>query len=228
MGNCFFIIFYIFLFFGLGINKEKELVCLYTNRTVIIDAQLNEWEHARFITIRDESRKSGNSAVIMTLWDDQNLYIAFQVKDNNLKAEQTVLDHALLYLDDMVEFLIDSRNDKGFCWDEDDIIYHINLLGQKKDDKGSIDCVTNPKWNGEAEYAINMIGTVNDSTDNDTGYTVEVSISWKELNLKPISDLKMGVNFAIGDSGNLFDWVDASPFRSPYAFGNLILARDQK
>jgi hypothetical protein len=131
----------------------------------------------------------------------------------------------MLYLDDMVEFLIDTRNDKGSCWNEDDIIYHINLLGQKKDDKGTVDCASNPKWNGNAAYKINAQGTLNDHSDRDKGYNVEISISWKELELKPVQGLKIGTNFAIGDNGNLFDWAGASPFRSPSAFGNLVLVK---
>lgn len=226
MAHFFLKIFSIITLFNGNINKE--FVCLHTKKAVKIDARLNEWEHARMIKIKDETRKTSSNAIVRTLWDEQNLYIAFQVQDSNLEAEQIILDHERLYLDDMVEFLIDSRNDKTFCWNEDDVIYHINLLGQKKDDKGSVDCVTNPGWNGNASYAIEMTGTLNDSSDIDIGYVIEVSISWEELNLEPGSGLTMGVNFAIGDNGKLFDWVNASPFRSPDAFGSLVLTNNRK
>lgn len=209
-------------------NNEKELVCLNTNQPIKIDAQLNEWGRARSITIQDKHQESENTASILTFWDNQNLYIAFQIQDKNLQSIQTSLDHPKLYLDDMVEFLIDTQNNKDSCWQEDDIIYHINLLGQKKDDRGSFNCITNPGWNGNAEYAIKKLGSLNDPTDIDTGYIVEISISWKELNIEPVAGLKIGVNFAVGDGGKLFDWVDASPFRSPYAFGNLILINNQQ
>lgn len=204
-------------------NNPKELDCLYRENPVKIDGQLDEWENSPSITIGDKSLESDATATIRTFWDHQNLYLAFQVQDKNLQAKQTVLDHPELYLDDMVEFLLDTKNDKRTCWNEDDIIYHINLLGQKKDDKGTFDCKTNPKWNGDAEYAIEMDGSLNDPTDSDRGYKVEISISWQEIDLTPAPGLKMGVNFAVGDNGKLFDWVNASPFRSPDAFGNLIL-----
>lgn len=224
------ILFLFTTFIAVGIaslfSSNKELLCLYTDEPLQIDGELKEWDHAGSVSIQDEKQKTNSGAEIKALWDNENLYLAFQVKDDDLKAEQTILDHPQLYIDDMAEFLLDTRNDKNSCWDEDDIIYHINLLGQKKDDKGSADCTTNPDWNGNAEYAIKILGTLNDSTDVDTGYSVEIKISWKELDLVPISGLRIGANFAVGDNGILYDWVNASPFRSPYAFGDLILSKN--
>jgi len=204
------------------LNSDKVLVCDYTKNPIKIDAQLNEkgWESAGFIILQDPKKRTDNKVFVRTLWDEQNLYVAFHVQDKNLQAKQTVLDHPQLYMDDMVEFLIDTRNDKDSCWNMDDVIYHINILGQKKDDRGTVNCATDPKWNGNAKYAIQLFGTLNDTTDIDIGYDVEVSISWEELGTKPGS---LSVDFAVGDSGKLFDWVGASPFRSPYAFGKLIL-----
>jgi hypothetical protein len=221
----FLFVIFITVVMALPYNSNKDFFCLYTNEPVKIDGELKEWNFARSIIIQDEKQKTNSNALIKTLWDNQNLYIAFQVQDDNLKAEQTLLDHPQLYLDDMAEFLLDTRNDKDSCWNEDDIIYHINLLGQKKDDRGSTDCTTNPDWNGKAEYAIKILGTLNDSTDVDTGYIVEIRISWKELDLVPIPGLRIGANFAVGDNEKLFDWINASPFRSPYAFGDLVLMK---
>jgi hypothetical protein len=210
------------------IPEYKELNCMYTKNSIPIDGQLNEWSSARSILLQDKSHKTDNTAIVRTLWNEQNLYIAFEVQDKNLQAKQTVPDHSQLWLDDMIEFLIDTHNDKDSCWNVDDLIYHINILGQKKDDRGSSDCITNPKWNGNAQYAIKMFGTLNDSTDIDTSYNVEISISWNELAIKPFPGLQMGVDFPDGDHRKgLFDWVGASPFRSPYAFGNLILVKNR-
>ena len=211
------------IFGGFHSTGKKGFVSSYTNTPVEVDGHLNEWGHAESIMIHDERGRTTSTATVQTLWDNRNLYIAFRVKDNDLRAIQTALDHPELYLDDMAEFLFDTRNSKDSCWSEEDIIYHINLMGQKKDDKGSGDCTTNPEWNGSANYAISLEGTLNDPADVDTGYIVEISISWDELGLEPSSGLRIGANFAVGDNGRLFDWVDASPFRSPYAFGDLIL-----
>lgn len=205
----------------------KNLICFFSVDPISIDGKLDEqeWKYAKKISIEDDSLRSENKAVCMVLWNEENLYIAFDVRDKDLQAKQTIRDHPQLSRDDIVEFLIDSRNDKDSCWTTDDVIYHINLFGQTKDDRGTLDCRSDSKWNGEAKIAVQLSGTLNDSSDIDTGYTVEVAVPWKELGRTPINGLIMGINFANADSGIFFDWAGAWPFRSPYAFGNLILKK---
>jgi len=223
-----FILYILFVLMGSRDVAHEELLCMRTTAPVTIDARLTEkdWRIAKAVTIIDRFRKkSNNKMVVSTLWDSQNLYIAFQVWDKNLQARQHEQDHPLLAQDDMVEFLVDTRNKKDSCWNENDVVYHINILGQKKDDRGSNACITNPAWNGNAQYAVQLLGTINDSTDMDTGFVVEVSISWKELDLIPREGMRVGIDFANGDSGKMFDWAGATPFRSPYMFENLILVK---
>ena len=209
------------------LGSTKDLISNYEGNAIVVDAKLNEkvWKYANLITIQDDSLRSHNYTEIKTLWDEQNLYLAFEVQDKSLVAKQDALDHSQLFLDDMVEFLIDAQNDKDSCWTVDDVVYHINLLGQKKDDRGTVDCTSNSKWNGNAQFEVQLFGTLNDSFDIDEGYIIEVAISWDELNLTPFPGSEMGINFANGDNGTLFDWAGAWPFRSPYAFGNLILQK---
>jgi hypothetical protein len=174
-------------------NADSTLSCVFTQTPITIDARLNEkdWQRAVPVILTDRiRRKSKNQAIVRTLWDLQNLYLFFQVRDKNLQALQRVRDHPLLAQDDMVEFLIDTRNKKDSCWNTDDVVYHINILGQKKDDRGRGQCITNPAWNGNAHFAVRLQGSLNDSTDTDTGFEVEVSISWKELDLSHIPDCR--------------------------------------
>lgn len=110
---------------------------------------------------------------------------------------------------------------------EDDIMYHINLLEHKKDDRGTAQGESDRRWNGEAKYAVVLNGSLNDSSDVDTGYTVELAIPWHELDLRPALGLTFGLNVANGDNDGkgrqLFDWMGTWPFRSPDQFGKLIL-----
>ena len=213
-----------------GIRKSiyrTQIFSQYTKNPVIINGRLDDinWWYAESITIFDSLNRSADSALIRTAWDTQNLYIAFEVKDKDLQAKQTVQDHPLLSQDDIAEFLIDTHNTKDSCWNTGDIVYHINLLGQKKDDRGTSTCKSDAKWNGNAKYAVHLAGTLNNSNDIDSGYIVEVAISWKELKIKPFAGLEIGIDFAIGDSGIFFDWAGTSPFRSPNAYGNLVLKK---
>jgi len=171
--------------------------------------------------------ESDNQVEVRSVWDNDSLYFFIEVTDTDLKAYQHEKDHPLLYLDDMIEILIDAENHKNDCWFTDDIVYHINLLGQKKDDRGTDTCLSDSGWDGNARYTVTLKGTLNNSTDIDQGYSIEIAFPWEELGVKPKIKRIIGVNFANGDNdGNgrqLFDWSGAWPLRTPSQFGSLIL-----
>lgn len=178
-------------------------------------------------TLIENARASDNKLVVKSLWNNDSLYFQFRVYDKILRAVQTEQDHPRLYLDDMVEVLIDANNDKDSCWTTDDIVYHINILGVKKDDRGTADCESNASWNGVARYTVKLLGKTGSLYDEARGYQVEIALPWTELGLTPYKELSIGINFANGDNdGNgrqLFDWCGAFPLRCPLAFGTLIL-----
>lgn len=211
----------------IGVLLPPQYYAIRTMSSINIDGKLNEsvWQISKKININDCSYKTKNTVTFRSVWDEKNLYLSFEVKDTNLGACQNLLDHPLLYKDDMVEFLLDPYNEKDSCWGINNLIYHINILGQKKDDRGSPACVTDAAWNGNAKYGITMNGTLNNGDDIDSGYIIEVAISWEEIKITPKSGITIGFDFANGDNGKLYDWAGASPFRSPYAFGNLILSK---
>ena len=186
------------------------------------------WPDVKTVAEFRDTAVSDNEVAVKSVWTVDSLYFLFSVLDSDLRCRQMETDHPKLYLDDMVEFLIDTRNDHGELWLEDDIIYHINLFGYKKDDRGTPEGVSNPKWNGSARYAIYVHGTINDSSDIDEGYEVEVALPWTEIGVTPDRGLVLGVDFAGGDDDGtgrqLFDLAGASPFRSPSAFRRLVLS----
>ena len=207
------------------INDDKTITSYFCEH-ITIGTWTNDWSAADSIQFENPDA-SDNRVVVKTLWNNDSLYFLFKVSDNILRAFQTEKDHPELYLDDMVEILIDANNDKDSCWKTDDIVYHINILGVKKDDRGTPDCQSDATWDGNARYTVRLFGVLNDLSGTATGYEVKIAFPWSELNLKPRKGLAIGVNFANGDNdGNgrqLFDWTGAWPLRSPYAFGTLIL-----
>lgn len=214
-------------------RSYKQLTCFYVNTPIVIDGKLADagWQWAMPIMLKHDSlssqdpRRSDNRVMVKTLWDMKNLYIAYRVWDHDLRAKVTSRDGPGLSRDDIVEFLIDPHNKKDSCWGPEDIIYHINLLGETKDDRGTEDCRSDATWNGNARFTVLLSGSINDSTDVDTGYTVEVAVPWGELGIVPSENATLGIDFGNGDSGIFFDWVGAWPFRSPYAFGDLVLKK---
>ncbi len=213
-------------------SQEKEIYSYFLQEIVQLSWKLSDWDNTGNVVIEGEIEGSENRMTVFSRWNNDSLYFFFKVEDTCLRAYQTEKDHPELHLDDMVEVLIDTRNDKDSCWAEDDIVYHINLLGVKKDDRGTPECITDPTWDGNARISVQLFGTLNDTTDKDTGYLVTLALPWSELNQTPQSGLTMGVNFANGDNDGkgrqLFDWVDAWPMRSPYAFGSLILKKEER
>ncbi len=225
-----------------GMNQplldQQQLSAHYTTAVMMIDGDLKEWtDGIHEIKIQDRVLKQGgkqrvlsdNEMTVRALWDSSYLYVVFAVTDQDLRAIQTLNDHPQLYLDDMVEILLDPRYDHTDRWQEDDIVYHINLWEIKKDDRGTPQGESDSRWNGKAHYAVALRGSLNDSTDTDTGYTIEFAIPWSELGLRPVEQLRLGFDVANGDNDGkgrqLFDWTGAWPLRSPDQFGEMILVR---
>lgn len=208
-------------------GRANEIHSFFTKEVIWPLWEAQEWDEPETIVINGEEAESENQLYVFSKWSNDSLYFYFKVEDTDLRAYQTENDHPELFLDDMVEILIDTGNHKDSCWSEDDIVYHVNLLGVKKDDRGSKECITNPEWNGNVRISLQLFGTLNDTTDIDTGYLITLAFPWDELRRKPERGLKMGINFANGDNDGkgrqIFDWVGAWPMRSPYAFGELIL-----
>lgn len=210
-----------------NIVSDKALISSYLSESLDIEWFSSIWDNKNCISMEGKKVESDNKMFIVSRWDNDSLYFFIRVIDNDLRSYQIYQDHPLLFLDDMVEILIDTRDIKDSCWDENDIVYHINLLGVKKDDRGTKECKSDPAWNGNASIYIKLLGTLNDTIDIDTGYLVTIAFPWDEIKRKPAKGLRMGLNFANGDNDGkgrkLFDWAAAVPLRSPNVFGELYL-----
>ncbi len=219
----------IFIALNLG-NPEKVIHSQYTNKPLTIDGNFGDWKDPEYTVLLGNIADSENVLRVSSRWDEKNLYFAFDVQDKDLRAEQRDQDSDKLFLDDMVEVLFDPSGVGDSCWNSSNIVYHINILGVKKDDRGTENCLPDKGWNGKAHFAIALRGTINKSDDVDEGYSVELAVPWDELALHPKNKKVLGINFANGDNDGkgrqLFDWVRAWPMRTPKAFGRLMLLKN--
>ncbi len=205
------------------------VICPRAQQKIAIDGKLEQaWRSGAAMRLDDPADVADpNGIEIFTLWDEQYLYVAFEVSDRQLVGYQYERDHKALYKDDMIEVLLDPRQDRTDQWLEDDIVYHINTLGQVKDDRGTPEGVSDATWDSRALFAVHLDGTINDSTDSDRGYCVELAIPWEEIGKEPENGTRLGINFAAGDAEgpdeHLWDWRGAHPFRQPTVYGTLIL-----
>ncbi|WP_020531267.1 sugar-binding protein [Flexithrix dorotheae] len=214
--------------------SAQQFVALFQEE-IRIDGKLDDWKLDHPITIHDREIAQGdhkrvlsdNQVKVYANYNQQYLFLAFQVNDADLRAIQTEREHPKLFLDDMVEFLIDADNDKSNFWNADDFVCHINLNGTIKDDRGDKNGNKNVDWDGQYQFEITLNGTLNNSSDVDKGYILEVAVPWEVIEKRPEKGMTMGFNFANGDNDGkgrqLFDWMGAWPARSPNQFGTLIL-----
>lgn len=144
------------------------------------------------------------------LWDDEYLYVAYWVEEPNLQASLTQHD-APIYQDNDVELFIAGRdayyefeiNTYGtiyevfFIWEEAfqksgyatmpafdrqrEGVRPFHGVGYKPHPRG-------PRigyWNWDfpgLKTAVQVDGTLNDSTDTDRGWTVELALPWSGMN----------------------------------------------
>ena len=104
------------------------------------------------------------------LWDDKNLYVAFQMEDKDVWATLAKPDDKL-WTEEAVEVFIDADGDeksyvelqtnpKGAIFDS----YLPTVRGNQND------------WSSNMKVAVNVDGTVDNRDDQDKGWTVEMAI----------------------------------------------------
>ncbi|MFK0522997.1 endo-1,4-beta-xylanase [Paenibacillus illinoisensis] len=149
---------------------------------------------------------SGATGTARVLWDDDNLYVLAQVRDDQLnKANPNVWEQ------DSVEVFVDENNGKTSSFQDDDGQYRVNFENL---------ATFNP-----AEIAAGFDSKVSVSGTN---YTVEMKIPFKKV--KPANNAKIGFDAQINDAkdGNRISvnaWNDASGqgYQDTSVFGELTL-----
>ena len=154
------------------------------------------------------------------LWDEQYLYVGYWVEEPNLQASLTERD-APIYTDNDVELFIAGTdayyefeiNTYGtiyevlFIWESSyysrgfdnmeafqlhkEGVKHFNGVGYKNHPRGKRIGFWNWDFDG-LKHAVFLNGTVNDSTDQDLGWTVELALPWsgmKVLNIDGAASL---------------------------------------
>lgn len=158
-----------------------------TSSTITIDGNLSEWANvpATGAFTNHETGAAGTaSATAKLLWDDTNLYLAFEVTDNDVTANYVNQDDNLFDNDDLVEMFFDfdgsGTNYLELGVSATGVNYDFNIICP-----GTGGCGT---WNSNATWDIVGLetagvvnGTLNNSSDTDNGYVVEVKIPLASL-----------------------------------------------
>jgi len=157
-----------------------SLHVLRTSRAPTLDGRLDEedWVRAPRTGAFLETLVGGSApffAEARALWDDDRLYVAFEVRDDDLRADyRTHDDH--LWEQDCVELMLDPDGDGRNYFE-----LQVSPRGVTFDTRYDRRRVPQPfghlEWDSGMEASVAVDGSLDDG-DGDRGYTVELAIPW--------------------------------------------------
>jgi hypothetical protein len=165
----------------------KSYICYRAREKITIDGMLNEvsWLKASatdaFIDIEGEAKPLPRFATqAKMLWDDQYFYIGAVLEEPNVWGTLTNRD-SIIFHDNDFEVFIDPNGDRNEYYE-----LEINALNTVWDlflPKPYLD-------GGKAQHdwdiaglitSVKVDGTINNPSDRDKGWSVEIAIPWKSL-----------------------------------------------
>lgn len=149
-----------------------------------------------YVSKADSNREANNKyqADFKLYRGEKELYVFARVTDPNLLAEGNDNGNNVS-LSDSVEIYLDTLNDRGEAPQTDD--YQINLGIHNKTRVLVGNGSGWSAWNGLVQYESLLDGTLNNETDVDTGYSIEMSIPYKQIGIN--RDSKIGIAFGLVD-----------------------------
>lgn len=186
----------------------RHYVCYQARTAINVDGKLNDaaWKDVpwseKFIDIEGSKKANPPYATrVKMLWDSEYFYIGAQLEEPHVWA--TLKKHdSVIFQDNDFEVFIDPDADNHRYME-----YEINAFGTDWDlylpkaykDGGSAD----NSWEiSGLKKAVFVDGTINDPTDRDQGWSVELAIPWKALGQRgavktpPTSGQQWRVNFS--------------------------------
>ncbi|MBN9502020.1 MAG: hypothetical protein BGO01_10310 [Armatimonadetes bacterium 55-13] len=162
----------------------KRYVCLKAPTSLQIDGDVHKpiWNSAPwtdlFVDIEGDAKPMPRFETrAKMLWDDHYFYVAAELKEPDVWATLTEHD-SVIFHDNDFEVFIDPDGDSARYFE-----FEINALNTTWDlylpkayrDGGSAD----NSWETYAKSAVKVQGTLNNPTDTDEGWTVEIAFPWE-------------------------------------------------
>ncbi|MBT7377006.1 MAG: carbohydrate-binding family 9-like protein [Candidatus Marinimicrobia bacterium] len=168
-------------------NPERY-VCYQTTGELVLDGKLDEadWKNAEwtqsFVDIEGELKPIPHfNTQVKMLWDETYFYVGVEMEEPHLWATLTERDD-IIFRDNDFEIFIDPDGDSHNYME-----LEVNALGTEWDllllkpyrdqQKVAVD-----SWDIIGlKTVINLDGTLNDPSDIDKGWSIEIAIPWKVL-----------------------------------------------
>ena len=171
--------------------QVAEMTAPRAEGPITADGRLDEpaWQNAArtgaLVSTMSGDPASGTDAHALArlLWDDQNLYVAFEVQDENLVDPSTQRDDHL-WEHDAVEVMLDPDGDGQNYYEFQ--VSPRNTRFDTRYDRARQPSTPTPghiDFNPETRSGVVLgaPGTIGNPDDNDAGYTVEFAIPWASV-----------------------------------------------
>jgi AraC-like DNA-binding protein len=214
----------------------------YTNRNIKIDGDLGEWK-TRYMTVFEDTLQwinspnsysieevypdgfdinqvlpplSRNEVTAMICWDKNAIYLGLLVMDKHLVAEiEGKKDNPKIFLNDGIEFYIDTKNDSRERMDINDYHFIVDLLNQHCIFRGDLQLLSKdrqlvPQQIGQNiifESAVKYNGIIN-HTKVGNHYVVEVRVPFLSLGMRPFDDKDIRIDICANDADYLLSELD--------------------
>ncbi|MGL4956358.1 MAG: carbohydrate-binding family 9-like protein [Bacteroidales bacterium] len=161
--------------------------CFKTTHNVVIDGNLTDEEWGKvewmdtFADIEGEKMPKPFFATrAKMMWDDKYFYIAAELKDNHLWADITARDAVIFHNNDF-EVFIDPQGDNHHYMEIEinalNTVWDLMLPKPYKNGGNAVD-----SWDIVGmKSAVKIYGTLNDPSDIDSMWTVEIALPWSAL-----------------------------------------------
>ncbi len=172
---------------GLAAATPPAFKVSQASQPIQVDGKLDaDWEKTEVRTFdfyrRDESPSDRQKSKFRMLWDADNLYVFFECSDRFITARETERD-GQPYFDDCAEiFLIPANAQLDMHYG-----FELNLYMASNDfiflnnfHEGKHALIKS--YDPEFDVAVTIEGTLNDNSDEDTGWTMELAIPLKLFN----------------------------------------------
>ncbi|MBN1670278.1 MAG: helix-turn-helix domain-containing protein, partial [Kiritimatiellae bacterium] len=206
-----------------------------TDRPISVNGILTEWAGSERLNLAAKRRVNGirHAAVVMAAWDWEKLYVAIDVRDTQLNALEVENDREA-WRDDCVEFywgLNTNAPDRNLSENEYHVVASVNgtigtYRGSRRTANGEYQ--QDPSWNPDVLVGVQLNGTLNDNTDVDEGYTIELAVNWADMGHVPrpweylIADIGISDRNApdvLDGQVQSYDWCGVRPYAQPSQWG---------
>lgn len=167
--------------------EPRAYVVYRTPAAVAVDGQLHDaaWQHAPWTAPFVDARGGDRPAPRLRtraklLWDDEALYVAAELEEPDVWATFTERESPI-YRDNAFEVFIDPDGDTHNYYEFEinalETVWDLLMIKPYRDGGPALSA-----WDIRGlEAAVHVNGTLNDPTDTDDGWTVELALPWTIL-----------------------------------------------